>query len=71
MVDKKNLLYPWMSQFTINAHRCSRSRQFNSYLREQLVQGEDLASKISSAFSWHDSPQGVSYWAYLENSHDD
>lgn len=69
MIDKDNLKYPWMSQFTINAHRCSSVRRFYGFLSEHLVQGKDLATKIKSAFSWHNSPQGLAYWSDLADSH--
>jgi len=71
MIDKDNLKYPWMSQFTINAHRCSCRREFYSFLREHLVQGKDLATKITSAFSWCHSPQGIGYWSDLADSYND
>lgn len=71
MIDKDNLKYPWMSQFTINANRCSAGGQFYDVLREHLVQGKDLATKIISAFTWSRSPQGNAYWSDLADSYND
>lgn len=65
MIDKDNLKYPWMSQFTINAHRCSCTGAFKPQLRRDIVEGIDLALKISSAFTWYVSPEGIGYWSYL------
>ena len=71
MIDKDNLKYPWMSQFTINAHRCSAGGHFYDALRGHLVQGKDLATKIINAFTWSHSPQGHVYWSGLADSYND
>lgn len=70
MIDKDNLKYPWMSQFTINACR-HRGGCLNDGVRRAFVQGGDLARKISSAFSWCHTPQGHDYWSDIEYSYND
>ena len=71
MIDKENLKYPWMSQFTINACRSSRGGHLKNTTREHFIQGGDLARKISSAFSWCHTPQGHDYWSCIDASYND
>lgn len=71
MIDKENLKYPWMSQFAINACKCSRDGHLKGTIREYLIQGRDLARRISSAFSWCYTPQGHDYWRDIEDSYND
>lgn len=71
MIDKENLKYPWMSQFTINTCRSSRDGHLKDIIRQHFIQGRDLAGKISSAFSWIHTPQGHSYWSRIETTYND
>ena len=71
MIDKENLKYPWMSQFTINACRRSMDGHLRDAAREYLIQGRDLARIISCSFSWSFTPQGHDYWSDIENSYND
>jgi hypothetical protein len=71
MIDKDNLKYPWMSQFTVNVCRSSRDGHLKSTIREHLIQGRDLATKIPSAFSWTHTPQGHSYWSRIGARYND
>lgn len=71
MIDKDNLKYPWMSQFTINACRSSREGHLKNTLREHFIQGRDLARVISTAFAWSNTPQGHSYWSRIETTYND
>lgn len=70
MIDKENLKYPWMSQFTINACR-RHGGCLSDGVRRAFVQGRDLAGGISMAFSWRDTPQGRDYWYDIESSYND
>lgn len=71
MIDKDNLKYPWMSQFTINACRSSRDGHLKGDTRAYLIHGRDLARKISSAFLWPNTPQGHEYWSDIKDSYND
>lgn len=68
MIDKENLKYPWMSQFTINACMRSRDGHLKDTIRQHFIQGGDLARKLSSAFAWLHTPQGHDYWRDIEVS---
>ena len=70
MIDKENLKYPWMSQFTINACR-RHGGCLGDSARRALVQGGDFEREISMAFTWRNTPQGHDYWGDIEVSYND